>query len=468
MRINTNIAALRACYQLGSAEDKLSTSLLKLSSGNKLVDIKDNPVGASLSVKMKTQIRNLDRASQNTSDGISVIETAEGALSEIQSMLQRINELAVQGASDTYTDEDREGIMKEIDQIIDEVDRISNDTDFNTRTLIDGTLAKKTYTNTVYADISYTSDEVPVGEYALTYEDTAEKAEISTSVLTNGNLPEGKMVINGATVEIEAGDTLNDVYEKLMKAGDKTGIMVTYSGSLMGSASFTFSQTEFGSAKSVDISTTDEMAASLGLADKEVSVYGKDGTVTNLVTDPALSKFSTSATYSVSGREITIKDYDGFEMKIEISEDMAKQNLPMVILGGVTDAGTMTIQVGANEYQEMEIEIPEVNSKTLKIDKIKAYTTKGCGDAITVAKDAIAYVSSVRSKLGAYQNRMEHTVASLDVTEENMTASLSRIEDVDMADEMTRYTTYNVMSQAATSMLAQANQLPDKVLQLLQ
>ena len=132
MRINTNIAALRSCYQLHETDEKVSASLSKLTSGNKLINIKDNPVGASLSVKMKTQIRNLDRASQNTSDGISVIETAEGALAEIQSMLQRINELAVQGASDSYTDEDRESIMAEVNQIKEGIDRISNDTNFNT------------------------------------------------------------------------------------------------------------------------------------------------------------------------------------------------------------------------------------------------------------------------------------------------------------------------------------------------
>lgn len=467
MRINTNVAALRACYHLGSTDSKLAMSLEKLSSGNKLIDIRDNPVGASMSVKMKTQIRNLDRASQNTSDGISVVQTAEGALTEIQSMLQRINELSVQGASDSYTDSDRVGIMDEISQIRDEIDRISTDTDFNTKTLLDGSLARKTYTYNDYSKVTYTSDGVKQGEYELLYEATEEQAAISTGNITAGSIPEGKININGATVEIEAGDSLTDIYNKFMDAGEKTGINVTYTGSLAGTAEFTFTQLEYGSAYSVDISTTQEIADALGLVDKSVSAVGKDGTVVGLYGDADNSLFGTSASFAVSGKEITIKDYNGFEMKIEMGEGMTQGNRYRVRTG-VADAGSMIIQVGANEYQELEVSIPEVNSETLKLDEIRAYTSTGCGHAITIAQNAIERISEIRSKLGAYQNRMEHTVSSLETTEENMTASLSAIEDVDMADEMTKYTTYNVMTQAATSMLAQANQLPDKVLQLLQ
>lgn len=469
MRINTNIAALRACYQLGASDNRVSNSIAKLSSGNKLIDIKENPVGASLSVKMKTQIKNLDRASQNTSDGISVVETAESALSEIHSMLQRVNELAVQGASDTYTDSDRDSIMDEIDQIRQEIDRVSSDTDFNTKTLLDGTLEKKTFTSDNYAEVTYTSDTVASGMYAIAYRDAATQAKISLPAITAGSLPEGDIDINGAQVNISAGDTLSDIYEKFRNAADKTGLSVAYTGSLTTAAAFTFTQQEYGSDYKVDISTGEEMAAALGLADTKVSMAGEDSVVNLFTKDGGNSEFRPSAVCTVSGRDITVKDYDGFEMRIRI-----KDNVPPsaangdTINIGVTDAGAMTIQVGANEYQEMEVEIPRVDSETLGLNKIRAYTSRGSGEAITISAAAIARVSEIRSKLGAYQNRMEHTVSTLEVTEENMTASLSRIEDVDMADEMTKYTTYNVMTQAATSMLAQANQMPDKVLQLLQ
>lgn len=466
MRINTNVAALRACYHLNSTDSKLSTSLEKLSSGNKLLNIKDNPVGASLSVKMKAQIRNLDRATQNTNDGISVVETAEGALIEIQSMLQRLNELSVQGASDTYSDDDRVAIMDEISQIRDEIDRVAKDTDFNTQTLLDGTFSRRTFSAVDYADITYVSSTVEAGNYMIMYQDTATQATLSLGSLTDGNIPKGSFFLNGAKVTLSDEDSLQEVYEKLVKAGDKTDISVSYTGSLTSSAVFTFTKDRYGSEETIDISADTEMAAALGLPDEEVSVAGQDGTA-DLYVNTDNSIFTASASCTVSGREVTVKDFNGFEMRIKIGDNMGTTEAQRISLG-VTDIGPMTIQVGANEYQELDIEIPEVSAESLRLDKINALTSRGCGEAITISNYAINRISEIRSQIGAYQNRMEHTVSSLEITEENMTASLSRIEDVDMADEMTKYTTYNVMTQAATSMLAHANQITDKVLQLLQ
>lgn len=466
MRINTNVAALRACYQLNSTDSKMTTSIGKLSSGNKLLDIKDNPVGASLSVKMKAQIKNLDRATQNTNDGISVVETAEGALNEIHSMLQRMNELSVQGANETYSDDDRASIMDEIEQVRDEIDRVAEQTDFNTKSLLDGTFARRTYSNADYADITYVSDTVEAGNYIIKYEDTATQAEVSLASLSTGSIPNGAFEINGARVELSENDSLQDVYEKLVEAGDKTDISVSYTGSLTSSAVFTFTQKGYGSQETIDILSNENTAAALGLAGENISVSGRDGTA-ELLTSTGDSLFRQSAICSVSGRDVTIKDFDGFEMKIQIKDNIATKD-EVTIKFGVTDIGPMTIQIGANEYQELDIEIPEVSSKSLGIDKINVRTSLGCGESITLTNNAINRISEIRSKIGAYQNRMEHTISTLEVTEENMTASLSRIEDVDMAEEMTQYTTYNVMTQAATSMLAQANQMADKVLQLLQ
>lgn len=466
MRINTNVAALRACYQLNSTDSKLSTSLGKLSSGNKLLEIKDNPVGASLSVKMKAQIKNLDRATQNTNDGISVVETAEGALNEIHSMLQRMNVLSVQGATETFADDDRASIMDEMEQIRDEIDRVAKQTDFNTKPLLDGTFERRTYSAVDYADITYVSDTVEAGDYIIMYEDTATQAEVTLTSLSTGSIPNGAFEINGARVELSENDTLQDVYEKLVEAGDKTDISVSYTGSLTSSAVFTFTQKGYGSQETIDILSNENMAAALGLASDNISVSGRDGTAELYVkTDSSL--FKSSAICTVSGRDVTVKDFGGFEMKIEIKDNIGTKDRRKISFG-VTDIGPMTIQIGANEYQELDIEIPEVSSKSLGIDKINARTARGCGESITITQNAISRISEIRSKIGAYQNRMEHTISTLEVTEENMTASLSRIEDVDMAEEMTQYTTYNVMTQAATSMLAQANQMADKVLQLLQ
>lgn len=456
MRINTNIAALRTTYQLGRTESMLNTSLQKLSSGNKLVDIKENPVGASLSVKMKTQIRNLDRASQNTSDGISIVTTAEGALAEIESMIQRINELAVQGANETFADDDRQGIMDEINQLNDEIDRISRDTDFNTKTLLDGNLQRRTYSDRVEANVTAIEEGVPAGEYTFTCDNSATQATQTVTGFAEPNTITGSIYLNGAQIQLEEGDTLTDIYNKFMQAGDKTGISVELDTA---NPSIKCTQTLYGSNRFVKIEANEYVANELGIQ-KETITYGTDSVVT---IDRDNSDFSNNASWTADGREITFRDANDFEFTVNVEGEN-----PDTYTIGVTDIGPMVIQVGANEYQELNIEIPKINSETLGLSKIRAYTADGAGEAITIANNAIARVSEIRSSLGAYQNRMEHTVETLDLTEENMTASLSRIEDVDIADEMTKYTTYNVMSQAATSMLAQANQLPDKVLQLLQ
>lgn len=463
MRINTNIAALRAAYQVDRTDKQVSSSIGKLSSGSKLTDIKENPVGASLSVKMKTQIRNLDRAQQNTNDGISVIETAEGALAEVESMLQRINELAVQGASDSYTDSDREAIMKEINQIRDEIDRVSTDTDFNTKALLDGTFERKTYTNNIYTEITSLSDTVEAGDYVVGYLNTATKTTLSLNTISAGNIPDGSFTINGATVSLSSTDSLSDVYDKMSKAAEKTGLDLSYTGSMTTSLNITFTEKEYGSDKRISVSASDEMEAKLGFTEQR----GLDSQVTLSTTPP--SKLTSAATCTVSGRDFVIKDANGVEIKVKMNDKVSNIGTsPALIQIGVTDVGPMVVQIGANEYQELDIEIPRVDTETLGLDKIRAYTSTGAGEAITITLNAIDKVSAIRSKLGAYQNRMEHSVSTLAVTEENMTASYSRIADVDMAKEMTQYTTYNVMAQAATSMLAQANQMGDKVLQLLQ
>ena len=167
MRINTNIIALTACNSLSTASKRTSQSIEKLSSGYKINSVRDNPVGSALSAKMKSQLKNLEKATQSTADGISVIETAESVLAEAQSMVQRMRELCVQGANDTYTDDDRASIMSEISQLRTEIDRVSESTDFNTKKLLNGDLGRKSYTNISGVDVSYISTDVAAGEYEI-------------------------------------------------------------------------------------------------------------------------------------------------------------------------------------------------------------------------------------------------------------------------------------------------------------
>lgn len=372
MRIGTNMSARMSGMYLNKSEKNLAASLQRLSSGYKINTSKDDSAGMAISEKMRTQIKNLNRASQNAADGISVSQTAEGAISEIQAMLQRMNELAVQGANDSYTDEDRKNIGSEIESLKKEIDRISNDTEFNNTKLINGDVQRRTYS--VVEDAS--------GEVTMT-------GAVKTSYLTN-SVPAGDygLIINGD-----------------------------------GTADF----------------ATDASGSRIGFSDSAIMIS--------------------------ENNKIRVTDADGFEMEFTVDDESGFTGEVTVQL---MDIGTMPIQVGANANQIMDIAIPEVSTVALNLDKLDYSDSEGCSSAITTIGEAISRVSRIRSEIGAYQNRLEYSVTSLDSTEENMTAALSRITDVDMAEEMTNYTQYNVLQQAGVSMVAQANQLPEKVLQLLQ
>lgn len=467
MRINTNMSALRSCYQLNKANDKLSKSLERLSSGYKINSAEDNPVGAAISQKLKTQLKGLDRAMQNASDGISVVETAEGALNEVTDMVQRMRELAIQGANGTMSANDRQSIMDEIEKLQEEIDRISTDTEFNTRGLLNGELSRRSYTDVVGTHITYMSDAVDAGMYTLAIMAEATYAEFETGPV---DLPQtgiecsGSFTVNGETVKIEEGDTRDQVLEKIKSVADLSDISVNYTGTTL-----EFKSNILGSNYPIQLNCTEALAEKLGVNLQE-NAEGTDAVINpiTIINMPnATNPFPPSTTVEVDGNNVTLSASENFEMRMTIDEGSTNGRQIYVNITAL-DIGTMVIQMGANEGQIMDINIPEVSCSAMGLDKLNYHTEAGCDRAIAMCDDALKYVSQVRSKLGAYANRMEHAVASLDVTHENMTAALSRIEDADMAAEMTNFTSQQVITQAANSMLAQANQLPEKVLQLLQ
>ena len=463
MRINTNMSALRSCYQLNRANDRLSASLERLSSGYKINSAEDSPVGAAMSQKMKTQLRGLDRAIQNASDGISVVETAECALNEVTEMIQRMRQLSVQGANGTMSAQDRQSLMDEISQLQNEIDRISNDTEYNTRGLINGELSRRTYTDMPGVRSTYISDAVPAGAYKVIVNSEATYSTLTSNpvdVPVTGIEVDGTINVNGESVAIEKGDTIDEVLDKIKGVADLSDISVNYDG-----ANITFKSDILGSNYPIEINCTKELAEKLGL-EMKLSAQGTDANIELDTAANNIFKFPDSTTLEVDGNNITFSASGGFEMRVAIDEGtIAAQSVVMV---RALDIGTMVIQMGANEGQVMDINIPEVSCAAMGLDKLNLHTEAGCDRAIGMCDDALKYISTVRSKLGAYANRMEHAVNSLNVTTENMTAALSRIEDVDMAKEMTNFTSQNVITQAANSMLAQANQMPEKVLQLLQ
>ena len=355
--------------------------------------------------------------------------------------------------------------MDEISQLKNEIDRISNDTEYNTRGLINGELSRRTYTNVSGIRSTYISDAVTAGRYELTI---AAEATYSTLTAVNpvdvpatGIEVDGSINVNGESVAIEKGDTIDQVLDKIKSVADLSDISVNYDG-----ASITFKSDILGSNYPIEVNCTKKLAEKLGL-EMKMSAQGTDAVVTPTMAANSQLKFPDSTTVEVDGNNITLSASGGFEMRVTIDEGALPAANQRVVINAL-DIGTMVIQMGANEGQVMDINIPEVSCAAMGLDKLNLHTEAGCDRAIGMCDDALKYISSVRSKLGAYANRMEHAVNSLNVTTENMTAALSRIEDVDMAKEMTNFTSQNVITQAANSMLAQANQMPEKVLQLLQ
>ncbi len=375
MRINYNVSAMLSNNALANNDSLLAQSLERLSSGMKINHAKDNPAGLAMAKRMNAQIEGLNVANQNASDGVSIISIADGALSEVSDMLQRMNELAVKAANGTMTKEDSEVVQAEIAQLKEEITRVSETTEFNGQKLLNGEFSWKGYVQEDAAlDIkvnSYTSD-VPPKKYTI------------TSLTVGGKDADGNYVVNDGDCQLGP-------------------------------------------------------------------------------------EFPSDATVSVKKDLLTIKSGNGFEMKLDLSRvDETAGGTYTNFTVDATGIGAMEVQVGANEGQILAVDIPAVTLQNMGIEDMTVETHADAQKAISSIKDAIQYVSGVRGRLGAYQNRLESTINSLNVTIENMTGAYSRIMDVDMAEEMTNYTTYQVLTQAGTSMLAQANERPSQVLQLLQ
>ncbi len=585
MRINTNITALVANSHLQANDTMLGKTLERLSSGYKINRSADDSAGMAIASKMRTQIKGLDQANRNASDGVSLVQTAEGALNEVEAMLQRMRQLAVQGANGTNSDGERKAITEEIDALKEEIERIAKTTEFNKQPLLDGTQERRRYTDVAGAEISSLSDSVPAGYYAISVSAFATPATASLSFGAKADNDtvdaKGVLVINDYKIMIDSSDTIADVKSKIVSAANKLNLTVSVGNNntlnlttyeygreakincictsdtlrnelgltnwLPRTAEFTFngksdiepigvdgkvtingvdvniaatdligdvktkiseiassadvyrdsdsekknsmvlSTKSFGSTATVDVlfdSTALRNAMGMKEQTRELEVRGKDMKANVLVaptnaatvtsTAARMTEFSNTAIITCNGNKAVVRDNKGFEIEYmvdrkKMTEDDIKEveNGGKEILAEVKDLGMMTLHVGANEGQIIDVNIPKVSLETLGIDLMNTSTENGCGKALTQLDGAIDKISSIRASLGAYQNRLESTINNLSSTEENMTSAISRIEDTDMAKEMTEFTRLQVLSQASTAMVAQANERPQTVLQLL-
>ena len=479
MRINNNMSAVITNNQLLGTEGSLADVMEKLSSGFSINHASDNPSGIAIAGKMQAQIEGLDQASTNGSDGISVLQTAEGALNEVTDMIQRMRELSVQAANGTNSDEERESIQKEIDSLLEEIDRVAETTEFNSINLLNGQLDNRSYAE--HATRIQTSNSVPAGIYNLQIETAATQATASggTNTLLSGAdtlSTSGTITINGHGIELTEGMNRVAVYEAMRDACEKGSASVSDPDEPLAITSLKYGA---NANLKVEFSST-EFALALGFEESQITYeeyerddgttydgppviqsVGTDAVVKPTTTDPSM--FGTQATPHYDGNHITITDTKGFEFSF-----LAEAGYTGDISFNVTDIGSMTLHVGANKNQNMEVRIAAVTTEFMYIDDLDVTRVNGPEDAMSYLDGALSYVTSVRSQLGAYENRLDHTTKSLDATEENMTSAISRIEDADMATTMVEYTKLNVLEQAGTSALAQANELPQLALQLLQ
>lgn len=400
MRIQHNIAALNSYRNLTGNNNAVSKNLEKLSSGYRINRAGDDAAGLAISEKMRAQITGLNTAQKNAQDGVSLVQTAEGALTEVHSMLNRMVELADQSANGTYDNPvDRANLQKEIASLKDEIDRIADSTNFNGINLLDGSLSTSTTTTLKGAE-------------------TGTKAAVDLK-FTFAEQFKGKVI----NVALEHEGTGDDTIKATVGADGKITLKMD--------------------------ATKDHSASAI----KEALA---NANITAVAAEDQAKMNSLLASATVTGAGTTgVTGGDGFTATATTTPAKGK---------------SLTLQIGdtSKDFNQMAVSVGDMHGEALGIADIDISTQVGAQTAVDKIKSAINSVSSTRGDLGAIQNRLEHTINNLSVTAENMTAAESRIRDVDMANEMMAYTKNNILVQSSQAMLAQANQLPQGVLQLLQ
>ena len=437
MVVQHNITAMNANRMLGVTSGLQAKSTEKLSSGYKINRAADDAAGLSISEKMRKQIRGLSQASDNAEDGISCVQTAEGALTEVHSMLQRMNELAVKAGNGTMSEDDRQNVQDEIDQLVDEIDRVSETTKFNETYLLKGDDTSNGNTKsleanaeigqidgltvTAKADKTYTdNDDVKIGKVIVKSSDT-NVVTVDADQLTEaaGNI--AKITTDGTEVVVTKNDGKTDTYATVDK------FKAAYAG------------LDIAGAGAVTISKT-----------LDTAIANTDDTVTG--------------TYTGNLNSYKVGDSVNVKLAVGASGETALSNGSKALL--------LSFQVGADTTSENKISVTmdSMSAKSIGVDEIKVTGSDSINadKAVDTISDAIKQVSKQRSALGAVQNRLEHTISNLDNVVENTTSVESRIRNTDMAEEMVSYSKNNILMQAGQSMLAQANQQNQGVLSLLQ
>lgn len=477
MVVRTNTMAMNAYRQLGVNNTAVGKSLEKLSSGFRINRAADDASGLAISEKMKAQIKGLEQASANSQDGISLIQTAEGATTEIHNMLNRMVELATKSANGTIQDDvDRDAIQQEVNDLNAEITRIAQSTNFNGINLLDGSLGggapivKATGTGEVYSGKGTAATAMNGKSAALVDETNAGV----TFKKADGTTKDLKLTITAGDEEdlaakLNADADFAAMYEAKKDATTKAVVITAKTpgaASAMADVKFTFDKTGAATA-----GTTAITGGANGNNAKTEITFGK--------------AMIAGDTISIGGKTYTmgaaLDAKKGTFTNFADLKTLAEADGKYTLAGGIGAAGTLTVtanksgqglklQVGDTnaEYNHVTVSVDDLSAEGLDLKGLDVSNQDAAGDSIDTIKAAINKVSTNRANLGSLQNRLEYTINNLDTTAENMTAANSRIRDTDMAKEMMNYTKMNILTQSAQAMLAQANQQPQAILQLLQ
>ena len=541
MRIQHNIMAMNAYRNYSNNTSALSKNLEKLSSGYKINRAGDDAAGLAISEKMRAQITGLDVAQKNAKDGISLVQTAEGALTEVHDMLNRMVELADQSANGTYDGTDRTQLQKEVTELKKEINRIADSANFNGINLLDGSLAGGGNVSGVgISDVAATPGATKTSDFAdvtglaegdklsytVAWKDGSGQEFSATVELTYDATNKKLVAADGSTYSADATAgkaTIQNQQDAILAELKKNGNFNSTFTVTDTSDALTFTSNTAGTAGGQITAVSLKKTAAADGAVTAIATGGSIGTVT-AATD-AMQKLDVSkltvidakgttvptaadlekATFEINGKKFilakgtsdlkNLKNLgsdvnvielngdaydagdDGANVAAELSRvtgmDFSVSGTDIVYKGDTklsTGEGGLTLQIGdtSDSFNQLNVTIKDMHTASMGIDAIDISDQKGAQAAVDVIKAAINYVSDVRGTLGATQNRLDHTINNLSVMEENIQDAESTIRDTDVADEMMAYTKNNILIQSAQAMLAQANQVPQGVLQLLQ
>lgn len=491
LTINTNVASLNAQRNLSKSQGDLSTAMQRLSSGLRINSAKDDAAGLAISDRMTSQIRGLNQASRNANDGISLAQTAEGAMQESTNILQRMRELAVQAANSTNSAADRAALQQEVNQLKTEMNRIASSTTFNGLKILDGTFVSQQFqvgpnaNETIGISIqSVAADDL--GRYAIEGVNTnaANSGTGSTSPAgtdsTENTIADQDVAITGSagstSIHIDAGSTAYEIATLVNNDSALTGVTATArtEATISGFSAdgiVTFSLGSGGNTSTVNASITTTDLTRLASA-----INDQSG--------------STGVTATVSGGSLTLIQADGKDIIIDDYTHSTAGTFDLTGANGITQdditpVGAMYV-AGAVEYSSQDSytiasdEAPATGSILTsganvvtiadleEVTNVDISTVEGANDALSIIDAALGKIDSQRGNLGAIQNRFESTISNLQNVAENLTAARSRILDADIAQETSEMTKNNILQQAGVSILTQANQTPQLALQLLQ